>query len=51
MCNTLPFEKTEEETIEDQQEWTEGLFWEPDKGRIFNFCGITMDILKFFHDG
>jgi hypothetical protein len=55
MCNILTFEKKQEETIEDQQEWTEGLFWEPDKGGICNFCSITMDIplldiLRFFHE-
>jgi hypothetical protein len=48
-------EETEEETIEDQQEWTERLLWDSNKGRICDYCGITidipwLDILKFFHE-
>ena len=49
-------EKRQEETIEeDQQEWTESILWDADKGRICNYCGINMDIpwldiLEFFHE-
>jgi hypothetical protein len=28
------FEETEEETIEDQQEWTKDVLWDADSGRI-----------------
>jgi hypothetical protein len=47
-------EKAEDETVEEQQEWTERLLWDANKGRICDYCGINMDIpwldiLKFFH--
>lgn len=47
--------KRQEETIDDQQEWTEGQLWDADKERICDYCGINMDnpwldILKFFHE-
>jgi hypothetical protein len=53
VCNILPSEETEEETIEDQQEWTEDLLWDADSGKICDYCGINidipwLDILKFF---
>jgi len=54
ICNILPLEKTEE-PIEDQQEWTESLLWDADKGKFCDYCGINMDIpwldiLIFFHE-
>jgi len=47
--------KRQEATIKHQQEWTESLLWDADKGRICNYCGINMDIpsldvLEFFHE-
>jgi hypothetical protein len=55
ICNTLPFGKNKEETIEDQQKWTERLLWDANKGRICDYCGINidipwLDILMFFHE-
>jgi hypothetical protein len=54
ICNILTLEKTEE-PIEDQQEWTESLLWDADKGKFCDYCGINMDIpwldiLIFFHE-
>ena len=41
--------------MDNQEEWTEDLLWDPDKGRICDYCGINidipwLDILKFFHE-
>ena len=48
------FEETEEETIEDQQEWTKDVLWDADSGRIaITAASIDipwLDILKYFHE-
>jgi uncharacterized protein YlaI len=60
-CLTIPYgilcllEEGQKETMDNQQEWTKRLLWDPDKGRICDYCGINidipwLDILKFFHE-
>jgi hypothetical protein len=51
----LEKEKEEEDTIEDQLEWTVRLLWDANNGRICDYCGINidipwLDILMFFHE-
>jgi hypothetical protein len=48
-------EKGQKEIMDNREEWRADLLWNPDKGRICDYCGINMDIpwldiLMFFHE-
>jgi hypothetical protein len=47
--------RRQKEIMDNSEEWGADLLWNPDKGRICDYCGINMDIpwldiLMFFHE-